>query len=113
MKIDGHIVLICTGLHRRHYPNDSVMHANCGITAEATHWLADRSRVHGVEAVHSSREFQALPQPSRLPRSRNHPLRMAVQPRRVLGKGEFYFQGLPLKIDKGSGSPVRAIAMLG
>jgi len=113
VKIDGHIVLICTGLHRRHYPNDSVMHANCGITAEATHWLADRSRVHGVEAVHSSREFQALPQPSRLPRSRNHPLRMAVQPRRVLGKGEFYFQGLPLKIDKGSGSPVRAIAMLG
>jgi kynurenine formamidase len=42
VKIDGHIVLICTGFHKRHYPNDSAMHSNCGITAEATHWLADR-----------------------------------------------------------------------
>ena len=49
VKIDGHIVLICTGLHKRHFPTDKVVWSNPGITAEATHWLADRSRVHGVE----------------------------------------------------------------
>ena len=30
----------------------------------------------------------------------------------LVGRGEFYFQGLPLKIHRGSGSPVRAIATI-
>ena len=37
VKIDGHIVLICSGLHKRHYPTDKVVWSNQGITAEATH----------------------------------------------------------------------------
>ena len=114
VKIDGHIVLICTGLHRRHYPNDSVMHANCGITAEATHWLADRSRVHGVEGPSTDRANSKLFPNHRVCRDRGitH-YEWLCNLEELLGKGEFYFQGLPLKIDKGSGSPVRAIAMLG
>ena len=30
----------------------------------------------------------------------------------LVGKGEFYFQAIPLKFAKGSGSPVRAFAIL-
>jgi kynurenine formamidase len=30
----------------------------------------------------------------------------------LIGLGEFEFYGLPLKIDRGSGSPVRAIAFV-
>ena len=30
VKIDGHIVLICTGLHERHFPRESVVHSNAG-----------------------------------------------------------------------------------
>ena len=49
VKIDGHIVLLCTGFHARHWPEREVVTKNPGITTEASHWLADRSRVHGVE----------------------------------------------------------------
>ena len=92
------------------------MYSNCGITAEC-HSLERRSgsRVHGVGGpVHrSGAQLQAVPEPPRLPRPGDHALRMALAIwRRLLGKGEFHFQGLPLKIDKGSGSPVRAIATL-
>ena len=31
VKVDGHIVLLNTGLHRRHYPRDLVMHSNAGL----------------------------------------------------------------------------------
>src|SRR4029453_12408473 len=51
VHVDGHIVLLDTGPHRRHYPHDSVMYSNPGLTAAATHWLADRgSKLHGVGA---------------------------------------------------------------
>jgi len=50
VKVDGHIVLLNTGLHNRHYPDVKVVWSNPGITADATHWLADRgSKLHGVE----------------------------------------------------------------
>lgn len=56
VKIDGHIVLLNTGLHRRHYPNATAMTSNPGLTAAATHWLADKgSRLHGVEGPSTDR----------------------------------------------------------
>ena len=46
----AHIVLLNTGLHNRHYPDVKSVWSNPGITAAATHWLADRgSKMHGVE----------------------------------------------------------------
>src|SRR3546814_10222841 len=44
-----------TTLFRSHFPKDSCVESNPGITAEATHWLADRSRVHGVEGPSTDR----------------------------------------------------------
>jgi kynurenine formamidase len=113
VKIDGHIVLICSGLHKRHYPTDKVVWSNQGITAEATHWLADRSRVHGVEGPSTDRPNHNLFPNHRVCRDRGitH-YEWLCNLEALVGKGEFEFSGLPLNICNGSGSPVRAVAML-
>lgn len=113
VKIDGHIVLLNTGLHKRHYPRDSVMWSNPGVTWDATHWLADRSRVHGVEGPSTDRPNHNLFPNHRVCRDRGitH-YEWLCNLEELIGKGEFEFHGFPLKIDHGSGSPVRAVAFL-
>jgi len=114
VRIEGQIVLLCTGFHRRHWPNDSVSHNNPGLTAAATHWIADRGSVmHGVEGPSTDKPND--------PRFLSHLVcrhrRLAhyewlVNLEELLGKGVFYFQGIPLKLNRGTGSPVRAFATL-
>jgi kynurenine formamidase len=113
VKIDGHIVLICSGLHKRHFPTDKVVWSNAGITAEATHWLADRSRVHGVEGPSTDKPSHNLFPNHRTCRDRGitH-YEWLCNLEELVGKGEFEFSGLPLRIGNGSGSPVRAVAFL-
>jgi kynurenine formamidase len=115
VRIDGHIVLLCTGFHERHWPNPEVVRSNPGMTAEATHWLADRgSRLHGVEGP-STDKAQTTGFPAhRACRDRGiaH-YEWLVNLERLVGQGEFRFTGLPLKWVGGTGSPVRAIAELG
>ncbi len=114
VRIDGHIVLLNTGLHARHYPNPSVMTSNPGLTVEATHWLADRgSRMHGVEGPSTDLPSNDLFPSHRACRDRgiSH-YEWLVNLEQLVGKGEFQFQGIPLKLHRGSGSPVRALAFL-
>src|ERR1700712_2058028 len=50
VKVDGHIVLLCTGFHERNYPTLDSVWKNPWLTAEATRWLHERgSKMHGVE----------------------------------------------------------------
>lgn len=113
VKIDGHIVLLCTGLHNRHYPTDKVVWSNPGITYEASHWLADRSRVHGVEGPSTDKPSHNEFPNHRVCRDRGMThYEWLVNLESLLGKGEFEFSGLPLNIANGSGSPVRAVAFL-
>ena len=50
VKVDGHIVLLCTGFHKRNYPSLDSVWKNPLLTVEATRWLHTRgSRMHGVE----------------------------------------------------------------
>jgi kynurenine formamidase len=113
VKIDGHIVLMCSGLHARHYPKDSVMWSNAGITHEASHWLADRSRVHGVEGPSTDKPSHNEFPNHRVCRDRGMThYEWLINLEQLVGKGEFEFQGLPLHIGDGSGSPVRAVAFL-
>lgn len=112
VKIDGHIVLLCTGLHKRHYPDVKVVWSNPGITAKATHWLADRkSKLHGVEGPSTDKPSHNEFPNHRVCRDRGitH-YEWLVNLESLLGKGEFKFYGPPLKLDNGSGSPVRAWA---
>jgi kynurenine formamidase len=114
VRVDGHIVLICTGLHERHYPNREVVTSNAGITGEATHWLADRgSRVHGVEGPSTDKAGTKEFPNHRVCRDRGliH-YEWLVNLEQLIGKGEFWFTGYPLKIKGGTGSPVRAVAEL-
>lgn len=114
VKIDGHIVLINTGLHARHYPRSAVMHSNPGLTAAATHWLADRgSKLHGIEGPSTDRPNSPEYPSHRVCRDRGitH-VEWLCNLEQLVGKGEFYFQAIPLLIAQGSGSPVRAFARL-
>jgi len=112
VHIDGHIVLLCTGFHARHWPNPEVVRCNPGLTAPATHWLADRgSRLHGVEGP-STDKAQTTGFPAhRACRDRGiaH-YEWLVNLEQLVGRGEFRFSGLPLKLAGGTGSPVRAVA---
>jgi kynurenine formamidase len=114
VRIDGHIVLLNTGLHARHFPEPSVMTSNPGLTAAATHWLADHdSRMHGVEGPSTDLPSNDLFPSHRACRDRgiSH-YEWLVNLEQLVGKGEFHFQGIPLKLHRGSGSPVRALAFL-
>ena len=111
VTIDGHIVLLCTGFHARHWPERSVVVSNPGITAGASHWLADRSRVHGVEGPSTDKAGTKEFPNHRVCRDRGmiH-YEWLVNLELLLGRGEFGFTGYPLKWKGGTGSPVRAVA---
>ena len=114
VKINGHFVFLNTGLHRRHYPRDSVMKSNPGLTAAATHWFADRGcKFHGVEGPSTDRPNDPLFPSHRVCRDRgiSH-YEWLCNLEELIGRREFFFEGMPLKFHKGSGSPVRALAIL-
>jgi len=114
VKVDGHIVLICSGINARHWPDPEICRMNPQITASATYWLHDHgSRVHGVEGPSTDRMDENLFINHRICRD----LKMVHYEwlwnlEEVLGVGEFQFQGVPLRITGASGSPVRALAFL-
>jgi kynurenine formamidase len=114
VRIDGHIVLLNTGLHKRHFPDEKVMLSNPGVTAAATHWLADRgSRVHGVEGPSTDKPTETGYPNHRVCRDRaiTH-YEWLCNLEELVGQGVFQFHGLPLKIKKGAGGPARAIAIV-
>jgi kynurenine formamidase len=114
VEIDGHIVLMCSGLTKRHYPNPECVISNWGLTEDATHWLADRnSKIHGVEGPSTDRPNWSEFPSHRVCRERGitH-YEWLVNMEQLLGVGEFFFSGVPLKVSGGSGSPVRAFAVL-
>lgn len=114
IEIDGHIVLLNTGLHERHYPNPEVVRSNPGLTADATHWLADRnSKAHGVEGPSTDVPSDDLFPSHRVCRDRGiFHWEWLINLEELVGKGEFTFHGAPLRVQGGSGSPVRAFALL-
>lgn len=114
VKVGSQIVLLCTGFHARHWPTHEVVTTNPGLTWEASHWLADRgSRVHGVEGPSTDKAGDKGFPNHRVCRDRGmiH-YEWLVNLEQLLGKGEFQFTGYPLKLVKGTGSPVRAVAQL-
>ena len=114
VTVDGHIVLLNTGVHSRHYPTRAIFDVNPGISAEATHWLADHgSRLHGVEGPSTDVMSTGLFPSHRVCRDRNiSHYEWLVNLEHLVGKGEFTFYGVPLNLDGGTGSPVRAFAVV-
>lgn len=115
VKVDGHIVLLCTGFHERNWGDrKEVVMSNPGLTVEATRWLHERgSRMHGVEGPSTDKPSDNIFAQHRLCRDLgiSH-FEWLVNLDELLGIGEFEFIGLPIKFKGGSGSPVRAVAIV-
>src|ERR1700733_7143244 len=112
--VDGHIVLLCTGFHNRTYPGLDSVWKNPQLTVEATRWLHARgSRMHGVEGPSTDRPSDNVFAQHRLCRDLgiSH-WEGLVYLEELLDEKEFQFFGVPLKFKGGSGSPVRAFAVL-
>lgn len=114
VRIDGHIVLLCSGFHARHYPSLDSVWKNPLLTVEATRWLYDRgSRMHGVEGPSTDKPTDNIFAQHRLCRElKISHWEWLVNLEALLGAGEFQFFGVPLKFKGGSGSPVRAFAIV-
>jgi kynurenine formamidase len=109
----GDVLLIHTGAFRRNGGTPAYSSDYTGLDDSAAQWLADRDvKVFGVDA----------PSPDH-PRSRTYPVHMMCRERgithyenlanldRLVGR-RFTFAGFPLRIRGGTGSPVRAVALL-
>jgi kynurenine formamidase len=84
------------------------------LTVEATKWLNDRgSKMHGVEGPSTDKPSDSIFAQHRMCRDlgMTH-WEWLVNLEELIGKGEFQFFGVPLKFKGGSGSPVRAFAIL-
>ncbi len=114
VEVAGHIVLLCTGFHARTYPTVDSVWTNPLLTVEATRWLHDRgSRMHGVEGPSTDKPTDDVFGNHRLCRELgiSH-WEWLVNLERLVDRGEFQFFGVPLKVKGGSGSPVRAFAIV-
>jgi kynurenine formamidase len=108
------MVLLHMDFFRRCYGTDGYLTDFPGLTKESATWLGNKGiAMFGVEAVSPGR-------PGRNNFEVHHVCRDLgfthveglVNLDKLIGKGRFKFIGFPLKIKGGTGSPIRAVAML-
>jgi kynurenine formamidase len=108
------MVLLHMDFFRRAYGSDGYLTDFPGLTKESATWLGRKGiAMFGVEAVSPGR-------PGRNNFEVHHVCRDLgfthveglVNLDKLVGKGRFKFIGFPLKIRGGTGSPIRAVAML-
>lgn len=110
----GGTVLLWTGHFEDNYGTDAWLGLYAGLDRDATTWLADEGVLNiGIDAPSID-----------TPRDRSYPAHQVCRDRRLLntenlgnlgkvaGKS-FVYIGLPLRIRGGTGSPIRAVALLG
>jgi kynurenine formamidase len=107
-------VLLCTGHHARTYPTAAYATDNPGVNVAATEWLAKQGIVHfGIDSMRPGPEgkVNALVHKACLELDITH-IESLCNLEALIGRGEFRFIGLPLKWRGGTGSPIRAVALL-
>lgn len=110
----GGTVLLCTGHHVRTFPKPAYSTDNPGVNVAATEWLARQGVVSfGIDSMRPGPEGDV----NTLVHKACHELGIThmeslCQLEELIGKGQFQFIGLPLKIKEGTGSPIRAVAIL-
>jgi len=111
----GGSILLCTGHHARNYGKPAYFSENSGVNVEGTEWIAKSGAAHfGIDCYRPSPEQNNL----------NDKVHKACADlgithieglcnlESLIGKGEFQFIGLPLKIRNGTGGPMRAVALI-
>ena len=108
------MILLYMDFYRRCYGTPGYLTDFPGLTKESAAWLGrKRIKMFGVEAVSPGR-------PGRINFEVHHVCRDMgfthieglVNLEKLVGKGRFRFIGFPLKIRGGTGSPIRAVALL-
>ncbi len=110
----GDIVLFYTGHYDKYYPTDKYLDWYSGFTYESAAYLTEEIKIKNWGAD--------TPSPDRPP-TKSYPVHQNYRKTRVphmenlcnldkvVGK-RFMFYGFPLRIRNGSGSPIRAVAVL-
>lgn len=110
----GDIFLMYTGLYDREYPGEGYKNHHTGVTYDAAKWLADQGVVNiGVDApaidqTPDDMDFSGHKVCGEYNITNTENLANLGE---VVNKRFLYF-GLPLRIPGGTGSPIRAIALL-
>jgi kynurenine formamidase len=109
----GDILLIETGVGARLWPSREFAEVYSGLTREAATWIAEQGVVHiGIDSVsvdHSDdTEFSA----HMVCAEHNVVITEILANLHLLVGRRFEYYGLPLKLRSGTGSPIRAIAIL-
>ena len=114
---DGDTVLLYMAYNARVSPEtepERWQHDFPGLALESVHWLADRGcKIFGVEAVSPAPEGELNFQAHNACGERGITHMEGLDNlESVVGKGRFRFMAFPLRLVGGSGSPVRAVAMI-
>lgn len=107
-------VLLCTGHHERTFPKPAYSTDNPGVNVAATEWLAQQGIVHfGIDSMRPGPigDVNSLVHKACLELNITH-MESLCNLESLIGEGEFRFIGLPLKWRGGTGSPIRAVAIL-
>jgi kynurenine formamidase len=109
----GDTVMLYMATNDRLLGTPGYLHDFPGLALDSVHWLADRGiGMFGVEAVSPAPEgepnFQA--HLACAERGITH-MECLVNLDQLVGRGRFRFIGFPLKIRRGTASPIRAVAM--
>ncbi|RAL22688.1 cyclase family protein [Thermoflavimicrobium daqui] len=109
----GDIVLLYTGHWNRAYETDEWLNRHAGLNYQAAKWLAEKGTVNiGIDAPGIDKPDDTkysghlICREYKITNTEN-----LCNLDQVAGKRFVYF-GLPLKIRKGTGSPIRAVALL-
>ena len=108
------MVLLHMDFYRRCYGKDGYLTDFPGLTRELATWLGRRGiKMFGVEAVSPGRPGRNNFEVHHVCRDMGFThVEGLVNMEKLIGKKRFKFIGFPLKIKGGTGSPIRAVAML-
>jgi kynurenine formamidase len=110
----GDTVLLHMDFYRRTYGTDAYITDFPGLTKESATWLGHRGiKMFGVEAASPGRPGRNNFEVHHVCRDMGFThMEGLVNLDQLVGRGRFRFIGFPLKIKGGTGSPIRAVALL-
>ena len=110
----GDTVFLYTGHHDRTFGTPAYLTDFPGLTRESAEWLGRKGIASfGVEAVSPGRPGENNFEVHRVCAEMGFThMESLMNLKELVGKGRFRFIGFPLKIRGGSGSPIRAVAVL-